>query len=164
MLPTDLPPATFVRGPTLRPVVVALTLATVGALALVALVASHGSVVGYAVTVLLPFGLYQAAANRRVYTAIGPGWVYTRTEALGGGHAIRLSGTTRVTRSVRSKGPDVLLVQAPDGTRLRFSLADTTQTTDLRAHLAQQLLASQATVEDGLRPLLEAWAAKTHPT
>jgi hypothetical protein len=151
------PPATIVQQNPGRSAKVWLGLFLVGAAVLISLPVSNAPAEAYSVTLLAPLGLHQILAARRSFVAVGPGWLAVRAEAFGQGSRSRVSDLAVVKVWRPSRGPDLLIIKARDGSTFRFGLGDANRVTDLRKELARQVLASPVQISPDAGEHLRCW-------
>jgi len=85
------------------------------------------------------FGLYQFLGARRRYAAVGPGWLYLRTEPFGSGKWARFDDIQTIkVRSGGSLMPLLLLTTKQRRVRFTFDLRHPDLRTPVRRSLAQE--------------------------
>jgi hypothetical protein len=106
----------------------------------------------------LVLGLYQFLGARRRYAAVGPGWLYLRTEPFGSGKWARFADIQTI--KVPSGGsliPLLLLTTKRRRVRFTFDLRQPDLRTPVRQALAQQALASTASISPDASKYLHNW-------
>jgi hypothetical protein len=104
------------------------------------------------------FGLYQFLGARRRYAAVGQGWLYLRTEPFGSGKWARFSDIQTIkVRSGGSLMPLLLLTTKQRRVRFTFDLRHPDLRTPVRQALAQEALASTASISPDASKYLHKW-------
>jgi hypothetical protein len=150
-----LQPPTAELLPTSRPKHILLIIAVMGVVELLLGLASPVWLPCSVITTVI--GLYLFLGARRYYAAVGPDWVYLRTEPFGSGTWARFADIQTIkVRSDNSLAP-LLLTTKRRRIRFTFDLRHPDLKTPVRQALAQQALASTVVFSPEAAKYLHDW-------